>query len=913
MSTKPNRLFAFIAKYPRQILALALLFSAISVIYTIRNMTFLTGRDDLMPKNAPFQVDYRAYRAEFGDQEEIVAVIESDDATQATRAADALYTRLNRDKAIFRDIFYPGGLPFFRSNGLLFMPLEDIKKLRHTLTMAAPVLKDLAAAPSVQTLFTSLTGQIDAYLKSGDPAARASLTFMLTTLDKGFASASLSTGSSASPNANPVPERSRREGLSMDSFLKGGDNDKPSMLENAGKQQVITMLPVKEEGSFVASEKSIKAARAALNEILEKPEFKGVHGGLTGVPVLEYEEMATSKDDIGIATVLSLSLTVILLLFAFRGLLNVVAAMVSLIVGICLSFGFATLAVGHLNILSMVFAIMLIGLGIEYGIQVVLRYQEELSGGAGGMAAIETGLSANIRSIIMAAATVALAFATFAFTDFKGIAELGIIAAGGVFICVIATFTVLPAMLVLLERFRKPPLTPAPLPQDPLGPKGEGKTEVSRHTLINAIFARPRAVIAVTAALSLICLYPTLTMRFDYNLMNLQAKGLQSVEYAYKLMRSKENTGYFAVIAARDTNEAKILTERLEKLPAVDHVVSKLSFVPEQQREKLAELAALRQVMADVKPVPYEENLQPMALPAVFENFRDRVEKFKNELEGRKAPEARQAAAFLTTLDGFFKSLEKEKDKNALGMLREFQGSMFAELPDKLRLLKESLEAVPVTAADVPQQLLQRFVGKSGALLLQVTPRKEIFEREPLQEFVSQVKSIVPHATGEPVMVFESLSVLRNAYLNAFIYAFIGIAAILLFNFKSIRYALLGTVPLGAGLLLMIGGMRLMGVSFNSANIIVLPLILGVGIDSAIYIINRYRQGNETPAQVATRSAGIGVFLNALTILFSFGALMIAHHQGVFSIGAVMSLGMVANVAAFLIFLPALLTLWGKR
>jgi predicted RND superfamily exporter protein len=162
-------------------------------------------------------------------------------------------------------------------------------------------------------------------------------------------------------------------------------------------------------------------------------------------------------------------------------------------------------------------------------------------------------------------------------------------------------------------------------------------------------------------------------------------------------------------------------------------------------------------------------------------------------------------------------------------------------------------------------------------------------------------------------MVFESLTILRDSYLKAFAYAFIGIAAILLINFRSIRYALLGSLPLAAGLLMMIGGMRIMGVSFNSANIIVLPLILGVGIDSAIYIINRYRQGSESPAQVATRSAGIGVLLNALTILFSFGALMVAHHQGVFSIGAVMSLGMVASVAVFLAFLPALLSLWGKR
>lgn len=885
-----SRLFAFVARRPRLILGLALLLSVLSVVYTKRNMEFLTGRDDLMPRNAPFQVDYRAYRQEFGDQEEIVVVVESDDAEKATHCSDALFQRLNREKGVYRELFYPGGLPYFRRNGLLFMPLDDIRNLRSTLTMAAPVLKDLAASPSVQTLFTSLTGQIDGYLANGNKESLKSLTFMLTTLDKGFKSFD-----------------GKSSGMSMDSFLKGGGGDSPSMLESAGKQQVITILPVKEEGSFVPAERAIKTTRAAVAEVLARPEFKGVKAGLTGVPVLEYEEMATSQRDIAIATVLSLTLTVVLLLFAFRGLLNVIAAMVSLIVGICLSFGFATAVVGHLNILSMVFAIMLIGLGIEYGIQVVLRYQEELRSGVSGMEAIETGLGANVRSIIMAAATVALAFATFALTDFKGIAELGIIAAGGVAICVVATFTVLPAMLVLLERYRKPGKTYLTVPDT------DREVEIGGRPFFRALLSRPRKVAAATLLLSLICVYPTLMTRFDYNLMNLQAKGLESVEYAYKLMRSRENSGYFAVVTARDAAEARDLTRRLEELPSVDHVVSLAALVPDRQKEKLAELAELRGVMAAVQPKPYEENLRLMELPAVFENFRNRVEKLKIALETARAPEAKPVGAFLTTLDGFFSSLEKEKDKNAVVMLRDFQGSMFAELPDKLRMLKESLDASPVGDADVPAQLRQRFVGKSGKLLLQVAARKEIFERQPLSEFVTQVKSVVPHATGEPVMVYESLTVLRDSYLRAFVYAFAGIAGILLINFKSVRFALIGVLPLASGLLLMVGGMWLAGVSFNSANIIVLPLILGVGIDSAIYIINRYRQGNESPAQVAVSSAGTGVFLNALTILFSFGALMVAHHQGVFSIGAVMSLGMVASVAVFLVFLPALLTLWGKR
>lgn len=879
-----RRLFSFVSRNPWLILTLALILSVLSVFYTFRSMEFLTGRDDLMPAKASFQVDYRAYRAEFGDQEEIVAVVESADAEKSTRAADALHERLLRDRLLYREVFYPGGLPFFRKNGLLFMPLEDLQRLRSTLAMAAPVLKDLAESPSVQTLFTSLTGQIDAYLANPNQETLKSLTFMLTTLDRGFKGFD-----------------GKNSALSMDSFLKGGGDGTPSLLESAGKQQVITLRPVKETGSFVASEKSIKAARTALNEVLARPEFKGVTGGLTGVPVLEYEEMATSQKDIELATVLSLSLTVLLLLFAFRGLLNTIAAMVSLIVGICVSFGFATLAVGHLNILSMVFAIMLIGLGIEYGIQVVLRYQEELRKGAEGMAAIETGIVANSRSIVMAAATVALAFATFAFTDFKGIAELGIIAAGGVVICVGATFTVLPAMLVLLERFRKPVVP------------GTTSKRADLPNWLTLLFSRPRAVIGATLVLSLACSYPAMRTRFDYNLMNLQARGLQSVEYAYKLMRSKENSGYFAAVIARDRAEADSLTKRLEQLPAVDHVVSLQSLVPDRQESKLAELAELRRIMEPVRPMPYREDLRVMELPAVFEKFRERVAALKQRLEADKAPEAKATASFLATLDSFFASLEKEKNRNALGMLREFQGSMFAELPDKLTMMKESLHAAPVTEADIPAALRERFKGKTGKLLLQVAPKKEIFEREPLAEFVDQVKSVVPSATGEPVMVFESLTVLRDSYLAAFAYAFAGIALILLINFKSIRYALLGSLPLAAGLLLMVGCMWLAGVSFNSANIIVLPLILGVGIDSAIYIVNRYRQGNESPGAVVVSSAGIGVFLNALTILFSFGALMVAHHRGVFSIGAVMSFGMLASVGVFLVFLPALLQVWGRR
>ena len=900
-SLSPGRLFRFVARYPRVIVVVALLLSVISTLYTKQSMEYLTGRDDLMPKNRKFYLDNAAFNREFGGPDEIVVVIESGDREQATLFGERLEAALRKEKVKFSDVFFPGGLPFFRKNGLLFMPLADIKELKQNLLKAQPALKALSAAPSVQTLFTYLTGEIDAWLVGDRTSPHelerlARITFMLEKLDVGFTSF----GSGGMTN------------LSLEGFFLGSGSGQESAFAKAGKMQILTVTPVTQSSGFVPAEEAIPAVRKAIDSLKKLPEFKGVTVGLTGVPVLEHEEMTTSQKDITLATVVSLVLTVILLLVAFRGLATMLAAMVSLIVSICLSFGFATLAVGHLNILSMVFAIMLIGIGIEYGIQVVLRYKEELALGADELAAIGQGLDRNIWAIIMAAATVAAAFLTFVATDFKGISELGVIAGGGVAICVLVTFTVLPALLVLTAQWRA---RKAATPALGAGLLALGNSEPSafRERIKTLLFGYPKIILGITALLCLASLYPVSRISFDYNLMNLQAKGLESVAYAYKLMRSSENSGYFSVTKATTEQEVREKTKRLEALPEVDHVVSLLTFIPDQQEQKLAELTALRLSLGEIKPAPYEEDLRVMELPTVFENFRKSVVNLDTTLKSAKRAEAKPVGAFLATLDKFFKKLEKEKDTNAVGMLRDFQGGMFASLPEKIELLRVSLNAAPVTVADVPQELRKRFVGKTGKYALQVAPKKEIFDREPLEAYLKAVRSVAPDAAGEPVMVYESMTIMRESYQSAFLYAFVAIVVILLVAFRSVTYAVIGLTPLVVGLLFMVAGMWFCGISFNSANIIVLPLILGIAVDSGIYIINRFRREDESAMEVVTRSTGLGVIYNTLTIMASFGALMLAHHQGVFSIGAVMSLGMVACQFAFILVLPAILTLVGKR
>lgn len=901
---KGRGLFDLIARYPLAILFVALLLSAISVVYTKNNLEFLTGRDDLMPKNSKFHRDYRDYRREFGDTEEIVVVLESDDPDKAGRFGKELFSRLQQRKDVLREVFYPYGLPFFKKNGLLFLPLEDVEALRNNLTKAMPVLKDLAAAPSVQTLFTSLTTRMDEYMRQqpGAPGAEeqvTSLTFMLDKLGAGF-------------------ERFSKPGggaFSLDDFFLGSGKDGTgSRFVEAGKMQILTVLPVKESGSFVPAEKAIAAVRDEIRKVAADSRFAGVKAGLTGVPVLEYEEMSTSQRDIALATVISIVLTVILLLFAFRGVANAFAAMISLLVAIALSFGMATLTVGHLNILSMVFAVMLIGIGIEYGIQIVLRYQEEIRAGRQRLESLRIALNRNLWAITMAAATVAAAFLTFVFTDFKGISELGIIAAIGIAICVLVTFTVLPAMLVIPVKYGKKNRRVGTRDASSSLSAGDDSPASGLARSIKAVlFDHPKTVLFLTGLLCIASLYPLSRIDFDYNLMNLQAKGLESVSYAYKLMKSSENSGYFAVASARTPEEAAARAKALEALPTVDHVVTIASFIPEEQERKLAELASLRSQMAGVRPVPYDEDLRVMELPVVFETFRTTVERFVQRLERENRPEAKDAAAFLATLDRFFAGLEKEKDRNAVGMLRDFQGNLLAGLPEKLETLRNSLAVTPVVAADIPEELRKRFVGTTGRYLLQIAPKGEIFDRKPLEAFLKDVRTIEPNATGEPVMVFESMTIMRDSYRGAFVYAFLAIVLILLVTFRSVRYALIGLVPLVVGVLLMVSGMWLAGIRFNSANIIVMPLVLGIAVDSGIYIINRFRREGESGYRVIASSTGRGVIYNTLTIMISFGALMVAGHQGVFSIGAVMSLGMVACQIAFIVTLPAVLAVFGEK
>ncbi len=289
--------FGLIVRRSRLIIAVALALSLVSLLYTWQRMEFLTGRDQLMPANTSFNRDYQAYRTEFGDQEEIAVVIESGDSALAGRFGERLAERLWADRHHFRDVFFPFGLPFFQKNGLLLMPKEELATFTANLAKAAPTLKALAAAPSVQTLFSHLTSEMESYLKEpAAPGSRArldSLVFMFGALDDGISTFSKGGGA----------------GLSLESVMFRHADGTESSFAAAGRQQVLTVLPVKDETSFKQAAAAIDALRREIRGLEKLPEFNGVTVGITGTPVLENEEMATSERDITLATAITIVLS----------------------------------------------------------------------------------------------------------------------------------------------------------------------------------------------------------------------------------------------------------------------------------------------------------------------------------------------------------------------------------------------------------------------------------------------------------------------------------------------------------------------------------------------------------------------------------------------------------------------------
>jgi hypothetical protein len=570
-----------------------------------------------------------------------------------------------------------------------------------------------------------------------------------------------------------------------------------------------------------------------------------------------------------------------------------------LVVGLGYTLAFTSFAVGHLNILTITFVPMLIGLAIDFGVHLITRYEEELRHGQTSAMALNKAMMFTGQGIFVGALTTAGAFLAMALTHFKGIQEMGIICGGGLLVCFIPMMTMLPALLL---RGRQNAMD------------AELHEDETRARIENVWLKRPAIVMGITATLCLIALLGARKLYFDYNLIQMQSPTLPSVVFEKKLVSSKSLL--FAAVVADSLTNAVALQEKIEKLPTVAETEPPFyrDFLDTNQPQKLASINRIKEQVANIDFKP--PDLQPVDVDALTLTLYGLYGYLGNALQevGTNDPTLYQQ---LSDLRNAIMDLRRAAlaggpaaVANHAAKLAIYQQALFNDLRNTFQLLQKQDTSRPLQVDDLPPALRHRFVGVHGKFLIQVYPKEDVWQRAPQESFITELRSIDPNVTGTPVQLYEYETLLRNSYIQAAWYSLAAIALMVLFHFRSLTAVVLSLIPVAIGTLWLAGIMGFAGIPVNLANIMTLPLVIGIGVTNGIHILNRYAE--EGTPDILSRSTGKAVLVSGLTAIAGFGSLILAKHQGIYSLGCMMATGIATCMIAALTFLPALLGLIGN-
>jgi hopanoid biosynthesis associated RND transporter like protein HpnN len=639
---------------------------------------------------------------------------------------------------------------------------------------------------------------------------------------------------------------------------------------------------------------AIEAIHALAGKLRLTPA-NGLRVRLTGSVPLEYDQMKTVTKGAWVGSLLSLALVLAILIAGFGSSWLVFTTLITLLVGLIFTAAFATFAVGKLNSISVGFAILYIGLGVEYAVHYCLGYKDFTLLYPFREALCRTGKLVGV-ALIFSAFTSAIGFYAFIPTPYSGIAELGLIVGTGMFISAALSLTFLPAMLSLvpLKSHRQPRVSPV----------------LVQLFSISSHYPKVVAMAAGGLAIAAILTIPKAT--FDNNPVHLQDPNAESVRTYNDLLAETELSPLSIVVLAKDAKEADKLKQRLKRLKTVDEVVTLEDFVPEDQEDKLAIIEEIALVLgpkltrkaAAVRPDLKDQKLAIVKLLTALKQYL--ASRPQDPLAVSAARLYRDLARFKIRLDNTPLPVQRQ-------MIDRLERDLVGSLPGRLRMLQEALAAEPFSYAELPADLVKRWRSADGQYRIEVFPRENLNDNQALRRFVNEVRTVAPNATEEPVILTEASTTVIEAFQQALMGAFIAITVLLTLLVKRKIDVLLGLAPILLAGILTVATTVVLGIPFNFANIITLPLIFGICIDNSIHIMHRYHAGLSSFEPLFNTSAVRGVILCAMTNIAGLGNLAASAHRGTASMGIMLTIGILFSLLTSLVVLPSLLKLASKK
>ena len=800
----------------------------------------------------------------------IVAVIDGDTPEQADSAQQRLVAALRGQPRLFPEVFAFETENYFRRNGLLLLDTNDLQTVADRLNQAQPFLGALDRDLSLHGLFTLL----DQAVTHADAAAG----FALAPAFNGFAHA---VDAAVSGIDDP---------MSWESLIGAGSAVQPEPL-----RRFVQITPVLDYTRLFPAATAMSAIHV-LEQQLQLDRAHHVSVRLTGSVALEHEELQSAFSG-GLRAFSGGMVVVALLLFlALRSLRLVAAAVLTLLFGLIVTGAFATLTVGHLNLISIAFSVLYVGLGIDYSLYLCMQYRELLAAGVAPEEALPRAARDIAGFMAVCAATTSIGFFAFIPTSFTGIAELGLIAGSGMFISLAASLSLLPALIRLM------PPDPARVQLRPPGAGGLGRLLDLPYTHARAIWIGAR-VLAAGASVG------APRAHFDYDPLDLRDPKSESVATFRDLLRDANLPPLTLSVVTSDADTARAMAKKLAALPLVAHALTLADFVPQDQDAKLSILAdlnlSLGPSLADAvaRPVTRADDAASIAtfhadLPAYIA----RLTAHAGTASGIAA-----ARALLKSLDGLQAAANQADARARAALYARLRDGLLGALPAQIRSLQLALQAGPVTDKDLPAALVAKWRSADGHYRVEAWPKEVLNGPAAMERFVTQVRSAAPNAVGAPIGFIESGHSVVAAFRQAFLYSFIAITILLVVLLRSVVGMLLVLIPLTLAGLLTVAGSVLLNVPFNFANVIALPLVLGVGVDYGVYLVQRGRLAAATQVNILRTGTARAVLFGGLITTASFGNLMLAKHPGTVSMGILLTVGLAMTLLCALVLLPSLL------
>lgn len=875
------------AKYNGWVLLGALIVTIIT-IGLAANLKLTTRWSDLLPLDDPMVQEFDKIIKEYSTASNSIVVVQGAEK-QIKAFSDDIVPRIEQMTEDVKRVDYKLNIDFFKNHGLMLSKATDLKDM-------VDIFKDLSLVPLLRNINdnfekTYVGGEEKISTKEKEDGAVAFLDgiqFWLQTMDQ-YA------------NDKNLPSKARADSA-VERFLIGD-------VYFISQDKRMLLISVEPTFSMTETDRVIEHV-VTLQTILDErlPQYPGVEAGLTGMLPIAHDEFVSSMKDMGTTSALAFVLVIALFIISFRMWTAPILAGANLLLGIIWTAGFGAIFLESLNIFTQMFAVILIGMGIDYSIHIISVYNEMRYKGESMVDAVKSTMLKSGSGIITGGLTTACAFFTFMISNSRGIKELGLILGIGIISCMLSSLIVLPSILVtrekIMARLRKKEVKPVRVESKFLGNLGYKFSQ------------RPVLYLTIGIILTLFLLYQALTVTFDYNIMNLEPKGIPSVTLQDEIIDAFSMSPDFALVTVQTVEEARQLTEKAKAVPSVSLVESISGYLPskEQQAKRIFYIEKIRNYLDNNKEIEHLSNdnfpdliseLERLEMNVyelgqlAFTGGQDRIDRKCKCLIG-DTEDPSGSDYILDLVD----KLNKQPSV-AIERLNRFQ--VYYE-PGFRQTAFNMANVSPITLETLPGDITNQFYNKTrDHFLITIIPRGMIWDLEFLNQFNDQMNRVSPNITGTPLTILALINYIGRDGKIATILAIIVVFILLLLDFRSVRITLITMIPLIIGAVWMVGLLKTFGLPLTLVNVMGIPMIVGIGIDFGVHFMHRYRIEGKGQIRTVVSSTGKAIMITSLTTMLGFGSLLIATYRGLGSLGILLVLGVGSCFITTILILPSIL------